>query len=790
MSLDHLSSDIMLVLCPRLGGGLLAALTGNLVVGSACVFLAGAAFGAAMLQFLRRRKRAGDPGQAFVRLLQELPVAAVLRKGQNIIMNERAASLLGCPRGRLRTLDQWFAYLYGPRASEMQAAHERDRELGGEGSHTIRVSSSDGIQRSIQMTVQILSGLELWLLEDVSSREQTLGVRRNVHQRMQQCLTNMAAMAFVLDRDGTVMLWEGKAMATLGFKPGEVSGKNALILYRDDMAFAETLRRAVEGEEFTTIVEIRGYAFEVRYTAIRGGSHGILATIGVAIDVTDRRRAERALAESERRYRLIYNNLAEIMVIHQMEWTISGAPSDYRILDCNDSLCRLLGKPREEIVNKLATQVYGVSEAPFLEAYARVVRNGTREHFEGSALGRHFTVDAFSPGTGPDQFATLATDITEVRKTQELLARERQAVVASARAKERLLESLSRELRLPLTPVLALLTGLEHDERVSESLRADLRTMRRAVDEEVALLDHLADAVQVMQRRLALDKEPLSLHDVIASAMPLLAAEFEHRSVRVQTSLVAESAHVCGDARRLGHVVQHLLRNALQFTPPGGSVSVSTRNHGQQVVLEVQDTGAGIDAMSLRYVFEHARPLSSPGEREPGGAGLGLATARAIVELHGGEIAAASPGPGRGSTFTVSLPLMPMPAPGHASVESETPPERKLDVLLVEDDASTLDVLGRLLVNMGHEVTRASQFGEAKSLMASRCFDVLIADVGLPDGSGLELLRSTGARIPRRSVVLSGGAMASDVAASRAAGFQVHLIKPVSYQALREALVE
>jgi CheY-like chemotaxis protein len=258
----------------------------------------------------------------------------------------------------------------------------------------------------------------------------------------------------------------------------------------------------------------------------------------------------------------------------------------------------------------------------------------------------------------------------------------------------------------------------------------------------------------------------------------------------ISMALDAKKHRAWGDRARIQQVFWNLLANAIKFTPAEGRISIRTWNEAERLHIEIADTGVGMEANEITRIFGAFEQGSRNVARAFGGVGLGLAITRSLVELHQGTISAASPGRGHGTTFTLVFPLL---DETKAAREKKSPAllQRSLQVLVVEDHHPTLTALTRLLEKEGHVVTSASRIQDAISASSRQCFDVLISDLGLPDGSGVELvryLRSSSHLGP--AIALSGLGMDEDIQASRAAGFDRHLVKPVDWQQLRATISE
>jgi CheY-like chemotaxis protein/anti-sigma regulatory factor (Ser/Thr protein kinase) len=269
------------------------------------------------------------------------------------------------------------------------------------------------------------------------------------------------------------------------------------------------------------------------------------------------------------------------------------------------------------------------------------------------------------------------------------------------------------------------------------------------------------------------------------------AAPGRERAVHIDLQLGAGRHVVSGDPSRLRQVFSNLLSNAVKFTPDGGRVTITTRDVGDRIRVEVRDTGVGIDAAVLPHVFDPFEQGGRKMTRQYGGLGLGLAIAKGLVDAHGGRIAAESDGTGRGTTMSVTLPTVIAPLPLAAAPESpveRVPAEVALNILLVEDHEDSRSAMTRLLRTLRHRIESASSVNDALSVAWRFDFDLLISDIGLPDGSGLDLMRTLSARQPVRGIALTGYGSAADIAEALDAGFIMHLTKPVRVDELKDAV--
>ncbi|MEA2691623.1 MAG: hypothetical protein QOJ16_1010 [Acidobacteriota bacterium] len=372
-------------------------------------------------------------------------------------------------------------------------------------------------------------------------------------------------------------------------------------------------------------------------------------------------------------------------------------------------------------------------------------------------------------------------------------------VETANRAKDHFLATLSHELRTPLTPVLAIASRLEVDGRLLPEVREGIDVIRRNVELEARLIDDLLDLTRVTRGKLELHSELVDVRQVIRQALET-CGERQLLGRRVELDLASAEHRVWGDPSRLTQVFWNLLNNALKFTPEGGTVTVRSSRQGPPaqgtLVCEVADSGIGIEPEALTHIFNAFDQGRAGITRRFGGLGLGLAISRAIVELHGGGLTAASEGRDRGAAFTVELPLVSelpagVEAVGQALIPSLLPPsgaDRSLRILVVEDHVDTAEAMAALLQVLGHQVTTAGTVATAVAAAERGEFDLVLSDLGLPDGHGHDLMRDLSRRHGLPGIALSGYGMEEDVAKSRDSGFALHLTKPVSLDTLRAAI--
>jgi PAS domain S-box-containing protein len=392
-----------------------------------------------------------------------------------------------------------------------------------------------------------------------------------------------------------------------------------------------------------------------------------------------------------------------------------------------------------------------------------------------------------------DVCARLAADTIENARSRQALTDAKEQAEHANRSKDKFLAVLSHELRTPLTPVLMSVTAMEMDPELPPALREDLAMIRRNVELETKLIDDLLDLSRITSGKIRLQPQPIDLNAAVRYVCGICRAQILEKGLRLHLNLAEQCGRVFADPARLQQVLWNVLKNAAKFTREGGNIWVSTlRSADHRVQVEVRDDGAGIAAAVLPKVFDAFEQGDARITRQFGGLGLGLAISKALIELHGGAIRVASAGLGAGSTFTMEFPAVAGDVSDEAS-SMDSPGAagslRKVRLLIVEDHVDTAKTLGRLLRHAGYSVETADNVASAIDLVERLTFDVLVSDIGLPDGTGYELMHQIAQRGRSvRAIAMSGFGMDEDVRKSHEAGFSDHLVKPISIARLEEAI--
>jgi two-component system CheB/CheR fusion protein len=483
------------------------------------------------------------------------------------------------------------------------------------------------------------------------------------------------------------------------------------------------------------------------------------------------------------------------------------------IREINRAGAKLLGADRQLMLGISFTTFVGIKQRDLFRSHLRRCRSAKKEGQErieteltvaprkGSPIPSLIVSQRASDGRRA--FWTALVDLTH----RAQLDAEKQALIDSARAareasqaKDLFIAVLSHEMRSPLSAILAAATALGNRTLDPVDMQRAAALIRRNAEAAARLIEDLLDLTRMTRRKVELDRQRVDVHAVAEEAMETCAAELAEKGLSVVVDLRASEHVVEGDPYRLRQVMLNLIKNAIKFTPSTGKVGLRSWNNGSKVVIEVSDTGIGIDPNMLDRLFMPFEQVSKGG----GGLGLGLAIARSIVDLHGGRMVASSAGKGKGARFLVELDAAPtaeqsdkapdaieaaaqtlLQATGARSERSRRRPGGH--ILLVEDNADLAESLTLALRSEGYEVKTASSLRSALAAdLAS--VDLVLSDIQLPDGRGVDLVRKLQHRRPVTAIALSGYSGIGDVQASIEAGFLAHFAKPVDMPALLSAI--
>jgi len=384
----------------------------------------------------------------------------------------------------------------------------------------------------------------------------------------------------------------------------------------------------------------------------------------------------------------------------------------------------------------------------------------------------------------------LAAAMTERRRAEEALTKEKSLVESANRTKENFLAMLSHELRTPLTPVVAGLETLSNQRARNEEEKSVLEMIRRNIEVETHLIDDLLDVTRISKGKLDLKFATLDAHKAVLNVVEICRSEAGAKRIRVNVALRAVDHYVRADEVRFQQMIWNLLKNAIKFSREEGEVTITSANESlHQLTITVQDNGVGIASGPIDRIFDPFEQAGGSLQQRFGGLGLGLAISKSVAQAHNATLIAKSEGVDCGSTFSITMETVALDSQTQALSESDLPISRSVcRILLVDDHADTREALKRLLTARGHTVTVRHDMRSALETAQNEQFDLLISDVGLPDASGLELMTRLRGNLSIPGIAISGFGTMADIEKSFAAGFSEHLIKPVNAERLEAAI--
>jgi PAS domain S-box-containing protein len=605
---------------------------------------------------------------------------------------------------------------------------------------------------------------------------------------------------FMLDIDGRIATWNAGAERLKLYKADEIIGQHFSKFYpavdiaagkperelRDAIADGrvedEGWRIRKDGTRFWALVVI---------SAVYDRQGRLTGFAKVTRDLSERRAAEERLRASEEQFRLLIDRVDEY-AIYLLD------PSG-RVLSWNAGAERIKGFDAKDIIGKHFACFYTAEDVAAgrpqnnLEAAARLghVRDqGLRVRKDGTTFHADVVITALRDEGGTLRgFSKITRDMSDQIRARAIEA-EKMAAVKANQAKDEFLATLSHELRTPLTPALAAASFMaENISELPEKFTNDVHIIRRNVQLEARLIDDLLDLTRISTGKVELHQQRISAHAVAQDALVMARSDIHRKQLTVTTNWEAEQASIWADPVRVEQVFWNLINNAVKFTGPGGEITIQTWNEDGNFYFAITDTGIGIEPDKQDLLFKAFEQGERGMSRRFGGLGLGLSICKNLVELHGGKVSVNSRGRGFGTTATVQLKSV--ADASMAEDEQEPAGDQQLlslRILLVEDHDDTRRVLARLLTHFGYNVSIASTVEEARNTFQAERFDAILSDIGLPDGTGYDLIAEAKKTHDFKAVALTGYGMSQDIRRSKEAGFDFHLTKPVDVAELRTVL--
>ncbi len=494
-----------------------------------------------------------------------------------------------------------------------------------------------------------------------------------------------------------------------------------------------------------------------------------------------RLRAERQLREADSVYARVVDGLSGYGVIL--------LDVDGTIRDWNHAASLIFGYVRGETIGKSIEMIYTAedraadvvrSDFKSATAHGSVVDARWLLRADGTRLRAEGALTVLRDEDGEvSGFCKLLRDVTTTFESAAALLQAKEEAERANRTKDRFLAVLSHELRTPLLPIAAAAQTLQKNVSVPPQFAELLPMIRRNVLLEARLIEDLLDLTAISAGKLSLRLATVDMRKIVDVVVEMVQETIDEKQIALSVDWRASRGTVEGDPARLQQVLWNIVRNAVKFTPSGGRIRLEIGDDGTRLRLRCIDDGIGFDPAVHASIFSAFEQASEEVRRQYGGLGLGLAIAQGLVLEHGGSLEASSDGPDRGATFTLRLATIAAPEPADAGPPQKASADaerRRVRLLLVEDNEDAAVAMTMSLEYMGYDVIHAPTLREAVSVGTQQDFDVVVTDLGLPDGSGLELGPVLASRVPL--IALSGFGSAEDVARSTSAGFVAHLVKP------------
>lgn len=630
----------------------------------------------------------------------------------------------------------------------------------------------------------------------MSTATERRGVNRRTEDIYRKAIEDIRDYAiFMTDADGIVTNWNVGAQHILGYSEEEIVGKDASKIFttedrtrgvpEKELASAATLGRAEDERWHVRKDGSRFWASGV-VTPVRDAEGKLIGFSKVMRDMTERNKL------TEERDRFFALSIDMLCIVHL----------DGRFQRINPAFQEVLGFSEEEL---LAMSIFELLHPDDL--------GPTLSEYEGLAAGEPVTFMENRLRTKDDRYKWVAwsyfpvpedglafgvgRDMTELRQIHEVLRLRARELEDANRVKDEFLATMSHELRTPLTSILGWSRLLQSNQLSDKEKDRAIQVIQRNAEAQSKLIEDLLDVSRIITGKLKIEVQPVSFASITEGVINSLRPTVDAKQLQLETSIDPAAGPILGDPARLEQIVTNLLSNAIKFTPNGGRIDVSLEREDVCVRLEVRDSGVGIAAEHLPYIFERFRQVDSSNVRAHGGLGLGLAIVDYLVRQQAGTVAAESEGVDQGATFIVEFPLTSSEAIGSSlasaelftsrtcSVESSTDEKLKnLRILVVEDDLDTQELLKTMLQQHGAEVVAVESAASAMAELRRAKSDVIISDIAMVGENGYELMRkirsltpAEGGHIP--AIALTAYAGVADRRRALLAGFQTHLAKPV-----------
>jgi PAS domain S-box-containing protein len=648
-----------------------------------------------------------------------------------------------------------------------------------------------------------LSGINL----DITQLKENEAALRHSKQQLRILLDSLPIFAGFLTPDGIVTEVNQTALDLADLQPEDILNRHFSEAYwwsydpQIQQQIDDAIRRATAGEmvRFDIIARIKEEKLIMADFGIVpkfNDRQEVEYLVPFGMDISDREAAKQALKQREHELELITK------VIPQQIWT---AAKDGHLDYINQRWQDYTGLNLEQMREQGWASIVHPDELPVVrQSWIQAVETNTQFALEIRLRRAEGTYDWFLCKARPlrneqgeiVRWYGTNTSITKIKELEQKLLQQTEDLIQANQLKDEFLAVVSHELRTPLNPILGwsqlLLAGKLNADRMVQGIAI----IERNAKLQAQLIDDLLDVSKILQGKLNLNKVALNLESVIRAALSTVQLTAEAKSIQIKTEFESDIGQVLGDAARLQQIMWNLIANAVKFTPEKGQIVIKLKRIDTQALIEVVDTGRGIEPEFIPYVFDRFRQADSANTREFGGLGLGLAIVRHLCELHEGTVAVSSPGLNQGATFSVRLPLINAPTPKQINSEAEQPLRFNhfdgLTILVVDDEVDSLDIITMILEQEGASVISVASAAAALEVFNQTTPDLIISDIGMPHTDGYSLMKQIRQLPQGRIPAIALTAYAGEIEQQRSfdAGFKKHIAKPINIPELITAIAE
>jgi PAS domain S-box-containing protein len=639
---------------------------------------------------------------------------------------------------------------------------------------------------------------------DISERKQAEKQLKESEQTFRNYIDYAPHGIFVVNEKGEYIDVNTAACNITGYSKDELLSMKIIELIPEESLekagnhFQKLIKDGNAYEELAFIKKNKTQGFWT-VNAIKLNDHKFL---GFVVDVTERKQAEKALKESEEKFRLLYTSMNQGLALHEIILDEKGNPIDYVFLDINETYTKLLGVTREMSIGKRIREVMPKVEQYWIDIFGKVALTGEPMYYENylETTNRHYSTYSYSPKKY--QFAVLVSDITD-RKNSEIQLKEKneELTIAKEKAEESdrlktaFLQNMSHEIRTPMNAIMGFSHLLVGQYNNRPKLEEYTEIIKQRCNDLLDIINDILDIAKIESGQIKINEEECNIKDLFSELLTFfepIQKRLEKEDITLNLLFDNDLSEVVfqSDKGKLKQIFINLINNAFKFTDEG-SINVSCKINNNYLIFNVSDTGLGIPEDKKNKIFERFYQIETDYTRIYGGNGLGLSIVKGLVELLGGEIIVESQLK-IGSTFSFTIPFKPVKSKKIQELSDETNSEYYFPnktILIVEDDNSNAIYLKVILEDTGTILSFAKNGTQAIEMALAQDFDIILMDIGLPDISGYEATQFLIKNNPNLKIIAQTAfASADDQQNAYNAGCIDFLSKPMQVDSLLKTL--